>query len=104
MDPSFDDDEPFIFRLNDNGTGPSLLVKVCAERGWRLYQGYNTGLEERWNLWWRSSAFRSASYKTLGDWQFMNHIPKGGSMCRKDNLSRLLRCMKRVYGAIYDFR
>ncbi|XP_022816368.1 probable tubulin polyglutamylase TTLL2 isoform X2 [Spodoptera litura] len=103
MDGGFDDDEPFIFRLNDSGTGPGLLVKVCAERGWRMYPGYHSGLEERWNLWWKTSAFPAASYKTLGDWQFMNHIPKGGSICRKDNLSRLLRCMKRIYGAVYDF-
>ncbi|XP_073951863.1 uncharacterized protein [Choristoneura fumiferana] len=102
MDEVFDSDEPFIYRLNDNGTGPSLLVKVCSERGWRVYQGYS-GYEERWNLWWRTSAFPAACYKTLGDWQFMNHIPKGGSICRKDSLSRLLRCMRRIYGSIYDF-
>ncbi|KAM3962857.1 putative tubulin polyglutamylase TTLL2 [Aphomia sociella] len=102
MEGCYDDDEPFIYRLNDNGTGPSLLVKICAERGWRMYQGYS-GNEDKWNLWWRSSAFPSACYKTLGDWQFMNHIPKGGSICRKDGLSRLLRCMRRIYGSIYDF-
>ncbi|XP_049866091.1 probable tubulin polyglutamylase TTLL2 isoform X2 [Pectinophora gossypiella] len=102
MVDEYDDDEPFIYRLNDNGSGPSLLLKVCGERGWRMYQGYNTG-EEKWNLWWRTSAFPTACYKTLGDWQFMNHIPKGGSICRKDNLSRLLRCMRRIYGSIYDF-
>ncbi|XP_026485705.2 probable tubulin polyglutamylase TTLL2 [Vanessa tameamea] len=98
----FDNDEPFVYRLNDNGFGPSLLVKVCTERGWRLYQGYS-GSEEKWNLWWRTSAFPATSYKTLGEWQFMNHIPKGGSICRKDSLSRLLRCMRRIYGSIYDF-
>ncbi|KAJ2947101.1 hypothetical protein O0L34_g16450 [Tuta absoluta] len=102
MDEDFDDEEPFIYRLNDNGSGPSLLVKVCAERGWRMYQGYSAN-DDKWNLWWRSSAFPAACYKTLGDWQFMNHIPKGGSICRKDNLSRLLRCMRRIYGSIYDF-
>ncbi|XP_052752345.1 probable tubulin polyglutamylase TTLL2 [Galleria mellonella] len=102
MEGCYNDDEPFIYRLNDNGTGPSLLVKICAERGWRMYQGYN-GHEDKWNLWWRTSAFPSACYKALGDWQFMNHIPKGGSICRKDGLSRLLRCMRRIYGSIYDF-
>ncbi|XP_062530996.1 probable tubulin polyglutamylase TTLL2 isoform X2 [Bombyx mori] len=102
MEGTSEGDEPFIYRLNDNGTGPNLVVKVCAERGWRMYQGYN-GSEEKWNIWWRSSAFPAACYKTLGDWQFMNHIPKGGSICRKDNLSRLLRCMRRIYGTIYDF-
>ncbi|CAG9115462.1 unnamed protein product [Plutella xylostella] len=103
MEDDYDDDEPFIYRLNDNGTGPGLLIKICAERGWRLYQGYSGG-EEKWNLWWRTSAFPAACYKALGDWQFMNHIPKGGSICRKDSLSRLLRCMRKIYGSIYDFR
>ena len=28
MTQVFDNDEPFIYRLNDNGFGPSLLVKV----------------------------------------------------------------------------
>uniref|UniRef100_A0A2H1VDW8 SFRICE_033143 n=1 Tax=Spodoptera frugiperda TaxID=7108 RepID=A0A2H1VDW8_SPOFR len=74
MDGGFDDDEPFIFRLNDSGTGPGLLVKVCAERGWRMYPGYHSGLEERWNLWWKTSAFPAASYKTLGDWQHASHV------------------------------
>ncbi|XP_039294347.1 probable tubulin polyglutamylase TTLL2 isoform X2 [Nilaparvata lugens] len=34
---------------------------------------------------------------------FTNHIPKGSSICRKDNLSRYLKCMKKVFGSIYDF-
>ncbi|XP_041976001.1 probable tubulin polyglutamylase TTLL2 isoform X2 [Aricia agestis] len=95
------DDDPFVYRLNENGFGPSLLIKVCAERGWRIYQA--AGGDDKWNLWWRNSAFPSTYYKCLGDMQFMNHIPKGGSICRKDNLSRLLRCMRRIYGSIYDF-
>ncbi|CAH2266912.1 jg8818 [Pararge aegeria aegeria] len=102
MAQPFENDEPFVYRLNDNGSGPSLLVRVCTDRGWRIYQGY-TGGDEKWNLWWRTSAFPATSYKALGDWQFMNHIPKGGSICRKDSLSRLLRCMRRIYGSIYDF-
>ncbi|XP_050664285.1 probable tubulin polyglutamylase TTLL2 [Leptidea sinapis] len=100
MSKEMDGDEPFIYRLNDNGSGPSLLVKVCAERGWRTYQSQHG--EEKWNLWWRN-AFPATSYKILADWQFMNHIPKGGSICRKDSLSRLLRCMRRIHGSIYDF-
>ncbi|XP_048509895.1 probable tubulin polyglutamylase TTLL2 isoform X3 [Athalia rosae] len=42
-------------------------------------------------------------YKTLLPWQFTNHIPKGSSICRKDNLVRHLKCMKKIYGSIYDF-
>lgn len=34
-----------------------------------MYQGYNAGEENKWNLWWRTSAFPAACYKALGDWQ-----------------------------------
>lgn len=36
--------------------------------------------------------------------QFVNRIPKGNSICRKDNLVRHLKCMKKGHGSIYDFR
>ncbi|XP_022919219.1 probable tubulin polyglutamylase TTLL2 [Onthophagus taurus] len=91
---------PFIFRLNDNGAGPLLLTQVCLERGWREYNSENG---DHWNLWWRTSGFSVSHHKSLYAWQFINHIPKGSAICRKDNLVRYLRCMKKVYGSIYDF-
>ncbi|KAF4527699.1 hypothetical protein B566_EDAN016366 [Ephemera danica] len=42
-------------------------------------------------------------YKQLKAWQYTNHIPKGSSICRKDHLARYLRCMKKIYGSIFDF-
>ncbi|GLV38952.1 Tubulin tyrosine ligase-like 5 [Carabus blaptoides fortunei] len=91
---------PFVFRVNDNGSGPQLLTQVCLERGWREY---NPECNEHWNLWWRTSGFPISHHRTLYSWQFINHIPKGSAICRKDNLARYLRCMKKVYGSIYDF-
>nr|XP_003707060.1 PREDICTED: probable tubulin polyglutamylase TTLL2 isoform X1 [Megachile rotundata] len=96
-------DGPFMFRLNDNGTGPHLLMQVCTERGWREYTGENNVFRDRWNLWWKSGGFPLPYYKPLLPWQFINRIPKGGSICRKDNLIRHLRCMKKMHGSIYDF-
>ncbi|CAK9832164.1 Probable tubulin polyglutamylase TTLL2 [Anthophora retusa] len=96
-------DGPFVFRLNDSGTGPHLLVQVCTERGWREYTGENNVFKDRWNLWWRSGGFPLPHYKLLLPWQFINRIPKGSSICRKDNLIRHLRCMKKMHGSIYDF-
>ncbi|XP_050600243.1 probable tubulin polyglutamylase TTLL2 isoform X2 [Bombus affinis] len=96
-------DGPFVFRLNDNGTGPHLLIQVCTERGWREYTGENNVFKDRWNLWWRSGGFPLPHYKLLLPWQFINRIPKGSSICRKDNLIRHLRCMKKMHGSIYDF-
>ncbi|XP_024939169.1 probable tubulin polyglutamylase TTLL2 isoform X2 [Cephus cinctus] len=96
-------DGPFVFRINENGAGPHLLVQVCTERGWREYTGDGSSFRERWNLWWRSGGFPLSHYRTLLPWQFTNHIPKGNSICRKDNLVRHLKCMKKVYGSIYDF-
>ncbi|XP_011503006.1 PREDICTED: probable tubulin polyglutamylase TTLL2 [Ceratosolen solmsi marchali] len=96
-------DGPFIFRINDNGTGPHLLVQVCIERGWREYSGHNSLFKDCWNLWWKSGGLSQAHYKSLLPWQFINRIPKGNSICRKDNLVRHLKCMKKVYGYIYNF-
>ncbi|XP_050501600.1 probable tubulin polyglutamylase TTLL2 isoform X2 [Diabrotica virgifera virgifera] len=90
---------PFIFRINENGSGPMLLMQVCLERGWREYNGDTEG----WNLWWRTSGFPVSHHRSLYAWQYLNHIPKGSTICRKDNLVRYLRCMRKVYGSIYDF-
>ncbi|PSN44091.1 hypothetical protein C0J52_11918 [Blattella germanica] len=96
------DEGPFVFRINDNGAGPNLLVQVCVERGWREYSECGV-LRDSWNLWWRTTGMPLSHYKTLKTWQFTNHIPKGSSICRKDNLARYLRCMRKIYGPIYDF-
>ncbi|XP_074031183.1 probable tubulin polyglutamylase TTLL2 isoform X2 [Leptinotarsa decemlineata] len=90
---------PFVFRLNENGCGPQLLTQVCLERGWREYNCEN----DNWNLWWRTSGFPVSHHRSLYAWQYLNHIPKGAAICRKDNLVRYLRCMRKVYGSIYDF-
>ncbi|KAJ3633636.1 hypothetical protein MTP99_010573 [Tenebrio molitor] len=93
-------DGPFIFRLNESGTGPQLLTQVCLERGWREF---NSESGDQWNLWWRTSGFPVSHHRNLYAWQYINHIPKGSAICRKDNLVRYLRCMRKVYGSIYDF-
>ncbi|KAF7992710.1 hypothetical protein HCN44_005054 [Aphidius gifuensis] len=81
---------PFVFRVNDNGGGPHLLVQVCTERGWREYTGdNNNAFKDRWNLWWKSGGFPTSHYKR-------------SSICRKDNLVRHLKCMRQIYGSIYD--
>ncbi|KAK9719835.1 Tubulin-tyrosine ligase family [Popillia japonica] len=93
-------ERPFVFRLNDSGVGPLLLSQVCLERGWKEY---NPDTNEQWNLWWRTSGFPVGHYRSLHTWQYINHVPQGSLICRKDNLVRYLRCMKKVYGPIYDF-
>ncbi|KAK4879445.1 hypothetical protein RN001_007591 [Aquatica leii] len=91
---------PFIFRLNDTGSGPLLLTQVCLERGWKEFNPLNN---DQWNLWWKTSGFPISHHRTLYAWQYINHIPKGSAICRKDNLARYLKCMRKVYGSIYDF-
>ncbi|KAB0798368.1 hypothetical protein PPYR_09361 [Photinus pyralis] len=91
---------PFVFRLNDSGSGPQLLTQVCLERGWKEFNPVNG---DHWNLWWKTSGFPTSHHRALYGWQYINHIPKGSAICRKDNLARYLRCMRKVYGSIYDF-
>lgn len=35
--------------------------------------------------------------------QFTNHIPYASFICRKDNLIRCLKCMRKIYGSTFDF-
>ncbi|XP_014251153.1 probable tubulin polyglutamylase TTLL2 isoform X1 [Cimex lectularius] len=95
-------EKPFIFKINDNGTGPNLLHQVFLERGWQEFTEA-TCTKERWNIWWRTTGFPVSHYKALKGWQFTNHVPKASAICKKDYLSRYLRCMKNNYGFIFDF-
>ncbi|VVC43765.1 Tubulin-tyrosine ligase/Tubulin polyglutamylase [Cinara cedri] len=106
MSSTAPEDLPFIFRVNENGTGPALLIQVCQERGWKEFDGTNKSgdsawsvpADEYWNLWWKSTGFSLSHYKQQKIWQFNNHIPSGSALCRKDNLWRYLKCMKNIFG------
>ncbi|XP_065208221.1 probable tubulin polyglutamylase TTLL2 [Planococcus citri] len=95
------DKSNFIFRINDNGIGPNLLHQVCLERGWQAYGDLGSGRE--WNLWWRTKGFPVFHCHRLDKEQFTNHIPYASFICRKDNLIRCLKCMKKIYGSSFNF-
>uniref|UniRef100_A0A2S2QNK7 Putative tubulin polyglutamylase TTLL2 n=1 Tax=Sipha flava TaxID=143950 RepID=A0A2S2QNK7_9HEMI len=114
MSSTAPEDRPFIFRVNENGTGPALIKQVCQERGWKEYEGTKNGdstwsawsvpADEYWNLWWKSAGFSLSHYKHQKIWQFSNHIPSGSTLCRKDNLWRYLKRMKNIFGSsLFDF-
>ncbi|XP_043206466.1 probable tubulin polyglutamylase TTLL2 [Amphibalanus amphitrite] len=42
-------------------------------------------------------------HRLLQPWQFVNHIPRANSICRKDCLARHLQRMNKVYGNIYNY-
>jgi hypothetical protein len=42
-------------------------------------------------------------FKRAKTYQKLCHIPKTGSICTKDNLARIIKKMKGLYGAIYNF-
>ena len=42
-------------------------------------------------------------YKRAAPYQKMIHIPKSGSICIKDNLARVIKKMKQLYGNIFSF-
>lgn len=86
-----------VFRLCDNA--PAILRDVCLERGWREYEEEQDE-EGAWNLWWKSSGFRTSDFESCFPWQRLNHFPKSNSITRKDSLARNLRRMKGVYGNI----
>ncbi|KAK6171226.1 hypothetical protein SNE40_019461 [Patella caerulea] len=93
----------FIFRINDNGEGLHIVRSVFLERGWIEYDE-DTHDESEWNVWWRSSRFRTSDYDNVMSWQRLNHYPKSTTITRKDGLARNLKRMKGVYGSsVYNF-
>ncbi|XP_005104034.1 tubulin polyglutamylase TTLL13P isoform X2 [Aplysia californica] len=98
-----DMDQKIVFRLNDNGIGPELLQNVLLERGWTEYDPEVHG-EDGWNIWWKTSRFRTSEYTNLLPWQWINHYPHCTSITKKDCLCRNLRKMRIVHGcSVYNF-
>ncbi|RUS73200.1 hypothetical protein EGW08_019046 [Elysia chlorotica] len=92
-----------VFRVNDNGEGPELLIQVFLERGWVEYDEQHHG-NNGWHLWWRTSRFRTSEYSGLLPWQRINHFPNCGAITRKDALCRNFRKMRIVHGpSVYSF-
>lgn len=92
---------PLVFRLHENA--PDVVREVLLDRGWEEFDPHEQE-EGDWNLYWRSSAFRSSDYENILPWQRLNHHPKTTIISRKDCLARNLRRMRGAYGpALYDF-
>ncbi|XP_043226562.1 uncharacterized protein LOC122383830 [Amphibalanus amphitrite] len=97
-------DRPVVFRVSGRTelNGPDLLIQVCLDRGWILFDE-DAHHVDNWNIWWRNSHFSISQHRLLQPWQFVNHIPRANSICRKDCLARHLQRMNKVYGNIYNY-
>nr|KAG5704853.1 hypothetical protein BaRGS_001324 [Batillaria attramentaria] len=92
-----------IFRLNDNGQGPELLRQVFLEQGWTEHDE-EVHEEHEWNMWWRTSRFRTGEYENIYPWQRLNHYPKSTAITKKDALARNLKRMRCVHGGnVFNF-
>lgn len=92
---------PLVFRLHENA--PHVVREVLLERDWEEFDPKEQE-EADWNLYWRTSAFRTSDYENILPWQRLNHHPKTAIISRKDCLARNLRRMRGTYGpALYDF-
>ncbi|XP_077977176.1 uncharacterized protein LOC144432771 [Glandiceps talaboti] len=90
-----------IFRLTDNM--PEAVRMVLLERGWTEFED-DEHEEHEWNLWWKTSRFRTSDYDHIAPWQRVNHFPKATAITKKDCLARNMRRLQGVYGAnIYNF-
>ncbi|KAJ3402614.1 putative tubulin polyglutamylase ttll2 [Chytriomyces hyalinus] len=86
------------YRMSD--TGPDLLRTVLEKKGWLPYI---EGESSYWNLWWKGSRYRTVDYEACLPFQRLNHFPKTAVITRKDSLFRMLKTMRGIYGAVFDF-
>ncbi|XP_006882895.1 PREDICTED: probable tubulin polyglutamylase TTLL2 [Elephantulus edwardii] len=90
-----------VFRADD--TTPEVVQSVLLERGWTEFDKQTQSAED-WHLYWRTTSFSSAEHSSLKPWQRLNHHPGTARLTRKDELAKLLRFMRTVYGAaLYEF-
>ncbi|XP_053314770.1 probable tubulin polyglutamylase TTLL2 [Spea bombifrons] len=89
---------PLVFRLHDSS--PRVVREVLLERGWEEFNEQEQE-ETEWNLYWRSSAFRSSEHGNVMPWQRLNHHPRTAQIMKKDCLARHLKRMKGIYGVSY---
>lgn len=95
-----------IYKMSENG--PAILKDILNRRGWMQFVD---GESLYWNLSWRGkllllsqgSRYRLAEYGDLRDFQRLNHFPNTNIMTKKDNLFRLLKKLKVIFGNVYDF-
>ena len=94
---------PFVFRLNDHGQGPDLVRQIFLERGWVEFDE-ETHDEWDWNLWWKTSRFRSCEHEQLLPCQRLNHYPRATAITKKDSLARNIKRMLGIFGPnVYNF-
>ncbi|XP_067942890.1 probable tubulin polyglutamylase TTLL2 [Watersipora subatra] len=91
-----------IYRLNDDGSGPEVLKEVFNEKGWTEYDE-EVHNDLQWNVWWKTSRFKTSDYNQLHSWQRVNHCPKTTGITRKDCLARLLKLQQALHGSAYNF-
>lgn len=96
-----DDDktsQALVFRLHVSA--PRVVREVLLERGWEEFDEEKPS-ETEWNLYWRTSAFRTSDHDNIKPWQRLNHHPMTAQLTKKDCLARHLKRMKGIYGSSY---
>lgn len=88
-----------IFRM---GEKPPLVRETLLRRGWTEWSE-DVHEEMEWTLYWRSGGIKPSYIRTSNGQQRINHYLKSGVITRKDQLQRVLRKLKGVYGSVYNF-
>lgn len=83
------------------------LLQVCRERKW--FQLYDDEMEYysssiTYNFWWYAAGGQMPPNKALNQWQILNQLPNAGNVCKKDNLVRYMKKMKKLHPSLYAFR
>jgi len=87
-----------VYKMGENG--PPILKDILNRRGWLPFVD---GESLYWNLSWRGSRYKLSEYEGLREYQRLNHFPNTNIMTKKDNLFRLLKKLKVIYGNVYDY-
>eukprot|EP00347_Sterkiella_histriomuscorum_P012493 403368368 len=88
-----------IYKLDN---APPVVQSALDELGWHEFDE-DEHQPEQWNLFWKTTRPTMGEFKSAKQYQKHIHFPKTGMLTTKDNLCRLMKKMKTIFGPVYNF-
>ena len=85
------------------GTKYELFRTVVPEFGWQVLEEGDKFKSDEWNLQWYDFYINEDDLRKMLPYQRINHFPGSSILGKKNNLSKHIEKMRKVYPKEYDF-
>ncbi len=86
-----------------SGTKYPLLRQVIQDFGWQGLEEVDKFKSEDWNLCWYDFYINEDELRKMLPYQRINHFPGSSILGKKNNLSKYIEKMRKIFPDEYDF-